>query len=223
MDALQDVVIGALVASVFGALGYLLRGVFEERKERRRQEQATKAAQEKQRADAIAQLRRFKALLDESFGIFTTQNKQRNRLMQQLIMHHGDRVQRGLGYDETFFRLYEDMDEQERDLFDVVRGMTHYSMVGANQRMLDWLNDHVSASELIGETSPEIAALDESLRDLRLHLSAWFAKYHAVVENDTRRSLVYLDDEKRHGVKFPKEIHTRLDRVLESLRKDQAS
>jgi len=213
MDALQPILFGALIAALFGALGYLLRDVFESRKRRREEREQERRELE----DAITQLRHLQSLLEEAYGVFVTQNVQRNRLMQQIRRNQPDFDPAGLGYDETFYRLYDEMDEAERDLFQVVRGMTEYSMHSVNTRLRQWLEDNVNLPHVFARHGEDIEALTESLDQLRLHLHHWFSKYHTVFSTSEKRSLVYLGDEKQQGLQFPGGLSQQLERTLEEL------
>lgn len=203
MEAIFSDITILIIGAVLTAIGFLLRPIFQTRQEKR-----------KSRESALLRLKRLEALLDEAYGVFVTQNKQRNRLMKQLRLREEDILRSGVGYDETFYRLYDKMDEDERELFEIVRGMTRYSMHGVNERIRAWLEENSSVRDMLGRNSQEIEKLDKDLLQLRLHLSAWFAKYHAVFEGNAKRSLVYLNDEKRQGIGFPTSIANSLSNVI---------
>lgn len=171
--------------------------------ERRRTER--KSALEKEKLsfdDAISQLEQLKALLEESYSIFVSQAYQRNRLASLLKERLGDEVPLERGYDEAFHQVYDRMKREERELFDIIRGLTMYSVYRVNDRLLQWTDNNTSLQPFPLSLQMN-QRYNSQIIQLKTHLSSWLAKYEAVFKNDERRSLVYLGDEKYHGEKFP--------------------
>jgi hypothetical protein len=195
----------AVIAAVFGVFGFLGRKLFDAFEERRTRN-----------IKAIAKLEELEKLLDQSFSTFKNQNYLAQRLMQALRSKYGDKVTPGIGYDETFYQFYEVMDNEQRELFSLIRGTTLNSMHNLNEKLKQWADEN-SARQLAGEISPNVKYLDIQLAQLRDHLNAWFDKYESLFKTSERRSLVYLGDEKQQGVEFPHDVSTALDALLREL------
>ena len=165
---------------------------------------------------AVQELETLLGLLDESFSIFVSQNNQRNRLMTLLNERHQPNVPQALGFDETFFQMHDQMDQEELELFKIIRGLTAHSMLPVNERLQQWAKDN-TARQLVRKNRALAKELDEQLGILRTHLSHWFAKYNSVFKDDEKRSLVYLDDEKHQGIGFPKQLRSVVEKVLNDL------
>ena len=91
------------------------------------------------------------------------------------------------------------------------------AMWSLNEEMRGWA-DRNNAQQLVGTPSQTFNELDAQLNQLRFHLNSWFAKYESVFKPDERRCLVYLADEKGHGVPFPQQLEATLDNVLDEVR-----
>jgi hypothetical protein len=89
--------------------------------------------------------------------------------------------------------------------------------------LLDWGDENRSIVELIkqqkGISSLNISHLEADLFLLRGHLIEWFNKYENIFKPNERRSLVYLGDEKEHGIPFPNDLDNDLTEVLEEMSK----
>ena len=161
---------------------------------------------------AIIRLEQFQNLLDQSTNSFLNQNYMARRLLGLLERSHPDSV--GEGFDQSFFNFHDRMNSEELELFTLIRGTTKNSMHNLNQQLLAWAAQHTDEGldRMPEELSARFAA---QLDTLRIHLNLWFDKYESLFEPDPRRSLVYLADEKRHGVAFPSGIRVTVAEVLE--------
>ena len=210
---------GAVIGAIVAALGFLGKRLYDAIEKTRTERKNAVEREKLRRGEAIAQLEQLQALLDESWSIFTSQNYQRNRLASLLQERYGDKVPLQLGYDEAFYQMYGQMKPEERELFQIIRGLTMHSMYRVNERLRQWTDNNKTAGQLVGELTPAIQQLDSQLLQLKAHLSHWFAKYNTVFAKDERRSLVYLGDEKAQGVEFPAGLESALDKALEELRR----
>jgi hypothetical protein len=195
-----------LLSAAFAVIGYFGKDIYEHLK-------AKRAA----RAEAIAQLEDFQNLLEQSTSTYRSQNYLAQRLSSLLHTEYGYETTLGVGYDDLFYRMYDSLDAEQRELFDLIRGMTENSMHNLNAQLLSWSSER-SGYSLIGTVSHAVAEFDPQLDTLRMHLNQWFDKYKSVFQHDERRSLVYLGDEKRHGVSFPMRLRGALDALLDETR-----
>lgn len=195
----------AIIAAVFATLGFFGRKLFDKIEERR-----------SKKANAIKQLDKLKRLLNESRSVFKNQNYLAKRLISLLQSEHGNQTPTQIGYDETFCQMYDCMNGEQRELFNLIRGTTLNSMRRLNGELLQWASEN-TARQLVGRSSPNVESLDSQLNLLRRHLNEWFDKYESVFKTSARRSLVYLADEKKHGHRFPSELADTVDSLLVEL------
>jgi hypothetical protein len=106
--------IAAAVAAVLGSFGKWFFDYLRARRTARRSE--------------LDELRHLRSLLQESGSVFRSQNYQARRLIALLRARLDEQVPQGLGFDETFHRLYDQMVEEERELHSLIRATTMNSM-----------------------------------------------------------------------------------------------
>lgn len=121
------------------------------------------------------------------------------------------------GYNDIFAQYYDQMNKEELELFHLIRGMTKLSIKNVNENMQKWLQDH-PVYQLFPKPTPSTEILEENLLQLKIHLNMWFPKYIAVFLKDEKQSLVYLNDEKRQGIGFPKEIEQVVTQAIHELK-----
>lgn len=167
---------------------------------------------------AIRELRVFRALLDEAWGVFINQNNQRGRLYDMIRANHPDQMGRRRGYDDLFYHVHDQLTPEEKELFVVVRGMTKHAAHRTNGRIRDWIETHPLA-ELLPQRTPAAIDLEQQMNLLAIHLEQWFAKYEEVFLPDEKRTLVYLGDEKSHGQPWPRGIEQAVDVMIAELSK----
>lgn len=168
--------------------------------------------------EAMRELRVFRGLLDDAWGLFVSQNDQRGRLYRSVRVNHAAQIAGLRGYDEIFYAAYDHMTPRERELFALVRGMTRHAVHQTNSRIRQWIEEHPVA-ELLPTRTPAVDELERQIRLLELHLAQWFSKYEAVFLPDEKRALVYLGDEKSHGQAWPRGLEPAVDVVLAELGK----
>lgn len=165
------------------------------------------------REAALAELRRFKALLDEGRQTYLRHNEQRGRLWRMIHQNHAD-IPPYKGYDDLFYKMYDRLNEEEAELFKIVRGNTRVGTHRVNGRIRDWAESH-DVRAMFSESSPAVDALEGQLMELRVHLAEWFAKFEETFLPDPKRTLVYLGDEKRQGTRWPPGLDRAVVAVLE--------
>jgi|SRR5215469_9254368 len=91
---------------------------------------------------------------------------------------------------------------EELRLHTIIRAYTIYAFKPLNEDLLQWLRTDVHFRGL-SPSDHEYGALVVYLRKLQAHLLLWHAKYEAWIPSDPAHCLVYLDDEEKHGLRFP--------------------
>jgi hypothetical protein len=85
----------------------------------------------------------------------------------------------------------------------VIRGYTEHALRPVNVSMSEWLNTDATYRTSLNKQGLD-AQLAELLNRLDAHLLLWLAKYEAWMPGRPEHALVYLDDEERQGVGFPR-------------------
>jgi len=195
-----------ILAAISGIIGFFAKWYFDRLQKRKHLET--------ERLDALLRLR---GLLTESHSVFLSQNYQAQRLMKLLRAKHGAEVSNGIGFDETFLSLYNQFDAEEKELHSLIRSTTLNSMYRLNNDLSKWIKDcHLFLSPK--RTDVTGMRFADCLNDLQLHLNQWLDKYNVWIKQDDRRSLVYLNDEKKHGKKFPEKLESILGEIIQELR-----
>ena len=120
------------------------------------------------------------------------------------------------GFNNLFYKLCDDMTKEEKDLFLIIRGTTERSIFQYNEKLQSWLENN-SLYQFLPESTPLVAKLEEDILQLKIHFNSWFPKYYNVFLNDRKESLVYLDDEYRLGIGFPKTLQQSVNDVIGEL------
>ena len=153
------------------------------------------------------------ALLRAGDVAFAVQRELRKRLAEQLRLRLPEAANLPPGYDRLFATTYRVMNEEERQLHLLIRTITVHTFRPLNQSLLDWLR----ADRYFRAVPPShrrLGSLALFLAQLEAHLVLWVAKYEAWIPNHPEHALVFLADEERHGVAFPRNGSRILARVL---------
>lgn len=194
-----------IVIGLAGILGFLGKEIVDRLRARRTT-----------RRSELDELRRLRDLLKESESVFHSHNYQVRRLMALLQARLDKQLPTGLGFDETFYRLYDRMVEEEKELHALIRSTTVNSMKRLNEELQAWVEKNRQFYDANGSTVRQ--AFSEQLQLLKLHINQWHDKYAAIILHDQKRSLVYLADEKKHGTRFPEGLADALDKVISEYR-----
>jgi hypothetical protein len=191
----------AIVVAISGVAGFFGKVLYDQFQAKR-----------KAKRDSKSEMQKLSVLLKESGSLFRDQNYKARRLLQQLESRLGDQVPVGLGFDEAFYRLYSQLEPDERELHSLIRSTTINSLRRVNSAMDEWLrrNFDFRRSDV---SHPDGKRLAEELSALELHLNQWHDKFDAHMK-DEKRCLVYLDDEKKQGAGFPQDLEIVLSRAL---------
>jgi hypothetical protein len=185
----QVAVIGAAVAG----LGYISKSIVEWWQKKRNE-----------RAGIIAQLQTLDSLLKAARALFVLQQEQVKSLWALLKENHPKELSSSEGYDDAMARCYPVMNDKEQELHEIIRAYTEYSLRKINQAMSDWCNVDKVFKAAVAPSSRK-SELAQELFSLEIHLMLWHAKYESWIPSHPERALVYLADEKEHGLGFPNE------------------
>ncbi len=158
-------------------------------------------------------LRELQKQMQRSWHIFQAQQDQVERLHGMLERRLGARVPANLGYDDTFFQLHRELNDEERESFWLIRAMTK-QLAEVNRDMLRWLERH--PSHLLTTPSAALnARLGDELQALRLHLGLWLEFFDERFSRSEQRSVIYMDDLRRPGAAFPERLEHTLHEILD--------
>lgn len=193
----------AIIGAVFAVLGFFGKVLFDLLRARRVERQSHRT-----------ELFKLSGLLEESHSIFKSQNYQARRLRKLLQENHSEDAAGIIGFDELFYRLHDVFNDEERELQSLIRSTTMHSLHRVNEDLRSWLNcnEHFRRRN---DANTKLDELADQLRLLNDHLNQWFDKFNTWIPSDERRSLVYLADEKKHGVGFPKKLAPSLKAAIE--------
>ena len=157
-------------------------------------------AQERRRRARLAELL---AIIRAGDVAWKVQCENRDRLVGMITVREPALVAAGQGYDRLLALAFPTMGPDERELHQVVRAITIHTFQPLNEMLLKWLAaDTEFRVRPPGETPR--ARLAKYLADLEAHLLLWQAKFKTWIPDHPERALVYLGDEERHGVPFPR-------------------
>ena len=183
----------ALITAFLAGLGYIVKSIFDWYQNRR-----------KERARTIGQLQRLQSLLNAARATFEIQQEQVLRLRGLLEKNHPNEFKNGSGYEETMTGLFSEFNPEERESHSIIRAYTQYSLRKVNLEITDWLKaDELFKTGVVKSTRRK--ELADNLFALEMHLLLWHAKYEAWIPNQIEHALVYMNDEKEHGLGFPRE------------------
>ncbi len=192
----------AIIGAIFAAVGYLARELIE----RRKVNQAIVA-------ENISNLKSLLRLLGIQKRVYDLQCEQRNELVSHLEEQFPEEVVKYAGFEEKFEYLYDKMNLRDREIHLVIRSYTKGSLLPLNKKIQEIAqNINVNLLKVNPEEKEKLKVL---LEDLDLHLTLWLAKYEDWIPDNPKHSLVYLVDEKEHGVGFPKGIEDVISKTLE--------
>lgn len=197
--AVLSLLLGALIA----ALGFVGKLVVETVRQWRAEQ-----------ARSRVRLHQLQALLRASRAAFRVQNDLAVRLAHGLETRFPDERPARPGFEQLFAHFHDRFTSDEADLHRVVRGYTEHALHPLNEAQLQWLRDDVEYRITQGK-SGKAAELSLLLNKLDAHVMLWLAKYEAWLPDQPSHALVYLDDEDRHGVGFPRGVDEAVDVVLE--------
>jgi hypothetical protein len=155
------------------------------------------------RARIIAHLQQLNILLDTSNKlVYGIQRTRADRLLELLARNHPAEYAQGEGREEKMEKCYSVFSDEERVLHGIIRAYSQYSIRRVNEAISEWLKkDRLFKMAMIDGVWRE--QLAGRLRSLEIHLLLWHSKYEYWIPNSPQHALVYLADEKNHGLGFP--------------------
>lgn len=163
------------------------------------------------RATQRASLLKLAALLKTMAAAYAIQVKHRDALHAALNARLP-----GLsccdGYEAMFSSLFERFNASEKETHAIIRGISVHALRPLNDAVFQWLDDDVFYRSRRRTTAQ--CELAGALDQLAIHLSLWRAKYEIWIPDQPSHALVYLADEKLHGIGFPTGIESLIAVVL---------
>lgn len=191
-DWLGAAVAGALLAAIGYVVKLILQWVAEVMAQRRLR-----------RARLVA----LYSLLRAGRRVFIVQSGHRNRLADSLLETQPETAARfeGQGYEELLTACYPAMTPEQRELHGIIRAITENTLRPINELLLQWVrdDDYFKGRMCAQGADADLAA---NLSQLEAHLLFWHAKYGMWIPNHPDHALVYLADEKQHGLGFPRRL-----------------
>lgn len=193
----------AVLAAAFAALGFVGKLLVDE----------VRAARDRKR-ELRAKLVELDSLLRASRAVFNVQNELARRLSSSILETSGKLdLPSNSTFEDIFGIAYGRFTAEQRELHSLIRSMTEHAMRPLNEGLLAWLaaDTHYKAQRRGGGLRAELA---RDLARLEAHLHLWRAKHAYWIAGNERHALVYLAEEARHGVEFPKTVDSTVDRLL---------
>ena len=153
------------------------------------------------------------ALIRAGDAAFKVQRDLRVRLANQLRQRLPETAQLPRGFDRLFSATYSNMNDEERQLHSLIRTMTIHTFRPLNESLLEWLRSD-RYFRAIAPSHRRLGNLALFLAQLEAHLIIWAAKYEVWIPDHPEHAVVFLADEEKHGVRFPKNGATILAKAL---------
>jgi hypothetical protein len=179
----------ALIGAILAAFGYLAKSGIELWSAARQRNDARRAA-----------LVELQSLLRAAGVTFQIQNQHARNLSEIVKRSHSEEVRGARGFEDTLTRGYPRFDAEEKELHSLIRSMTTTVLRPTNLALLEWLRRDTFHK---AQPADKMHGLSRYLSHLEAHLILWHAKYEAWIPEHPEHALVYLDDEKEHGLGFP--------------------
>ena len=192
-------------AAITGAVGYVIKGLIEGRKEKRAAQESEQKERRTGLESELAHLKHLASLLNLSRQIFEEQLGKARRLEDTLRENHPkemDALPDEYSYAQVFYDMFPRYTHEEAKLHEIIRATTEFSLRSVNQDIGTWLEE----DQVFKDTSApggKRSQLAKMLRQLELHLSTWRATYEATIPKDGKWAIVYVAAEDELGVGFP--------------------
>jgi hypothetical protein len=201
-EGVPDWLGGAVIGAVLAAFGYVAKLSVEEWR-----------LIHMARAARLASLGELASLLRAGWVSYSIQNDHAKRLMKMIKHRVGDAHVSGDGYEETMAGSFGAFTPEERELHGIIRGITVHSLRPINRDLLDWLKKDTTFKGASSRQGLK-RELARTLTEFEAHLFLWHAKYETWIPDHPEHALVYLADEQRHGLGFPKGLDQRGESAL---------
>ena len=197
---------GAAIAAIAAAFGYVAKLIVEWWSDAR-------AAARSRRASLVT----LQSLLRATKTSFDIQIEQAQRLQRLLEANHPELSRPEDGYERLFARCFEHFTPEERELHNIVRGITVSALKPTNEAVQNWLKADTYFKGQTEKSGP-YRELATKLADLEAHLLLWMAKFDVWIPAHPEHALVFLADEENHGIGFPGGMDAAVQTALDSTR-----
>jgi hypothetical protein len=153
------------------------------------------------------------ALIRAGDAAFAVQRDLRKRLTEKLRTRLPDPEKLPTGSERLYSTTYKDMTSDERQLHSLIRTITVHTIRPLNQSLLEWLRAD-RYFRAVPPSHKRLGSLALFLAQLEAHLVLWVAKYEAWIPDQPEHALVFLADEEKHGIAFPKNGATIVAKLL---------
>lgn len=140
--------------------------------------------------------------LNASHDAFIDQARIRNRLLRML--GHDPRTFDWENLEETLAQAYPNLNDEQRTLFDLIRGITENSLFHRNKEMLTLLNVNSNYFHELPE-----------FKDLQGHIELWLAKFEAILKQRQDYCIVYVGLKEKKP--FPVNIHEKVGQAISEM------
>jgi len=192
----------AIIGAVIAALGYVVKLIIQWIIDVRNNSR-----------DRRARLIELLSLLQASWAAFNVQVKNRNQLYEYIYKRKKITFSTDEGYEDIFSKEYNTMEPNEKELHSIVRSITMYTLKPLNDKTLEWLQKD-TYFKARNDKNNNSAVVAKKLIQLEAHLYLWQGKYNIWIPDNPEHSLVYLGDEKVHGLPFPTNIEESIRKLL---------
>jgi len=145
--------------------------------------------------------------LENTYVTFVAQARRRNELVKQITTRLG--IKRTMQFEKFFILYYDQMNKEEKFIFEQIRAMTSGTLYQGNRNILTLL-----------ESNPSLVREIPKLEAVRKHLAFWVNKYHTVFLGREDMCLLYVGVE--DGVPFPKGVDQAVSAWIELHNKNAA-
>jgi hypothetical protein len=163
---------------------------------------AKKEKLEDLRSVRLARLKELQSLLRATRTVFVIQVEIRNKLYDMVERDFPDIAKTEKGFDAIFSKAFSKFDSEHMELHKIIRSYTIYALKPLNLSILKWLEDDTYFKSRLNDKN-NLGKLAKRLADLEAHLLLWNAKYEMWIPESPENCLVYMADEKDHGLGFP--------------------
>lgn len=155
-----------------------------------------------ERISIVSRLEELKSLLATSFNVAMIQQDRARILVAMLQKNHPSEASLGDGLEDTMARCHPVFNGEEKELHNIIRAYSEHSMRRINEALQKWVESdkHFKSGLVESSRKNELAA---RLREMEMHLLLWFAKLENWLPSQPHHALVYMNDEKQHGLGFP--------------------
>jgi hypothetical protein len=192
----------ALIGGIIAAIGYVAKQILD-----------WLSALLKARNMRLGRLAELLSLLRASGVAFDIQCDLRDRLDAMILRNHPDLKLTEEGYEAELSKAYSELKPEELEFHKIIRSITENTLWPVNQSLMQWLKDDTYFKGQWYKKGIR-GDLAKNLGDLEAHLLLWESKYKVWMPNNPEHALVYLYDEKEHGLGFPKGIEQVVENAL---------